>query len=411
MARIYPFRALMPEAEAAGKVVAAPYDVVDRTEAATLAAGNPLSFLRVSRPEIELPEDINPYAAEVYDKAAANFARLRRAAPLSFDQDASLYIYALTAGEHRQTGLAAAVAVDDYDNGLIKKHESTRPDKEEDRTRHILATRSHSGPVFLLFREEATITGLFEAVCQATPLFDVCGNNGSSVRHQVWRCPPATRDKLVGAFAELDRLYLADGHHRAKGASRVRARCRAENPAHAGDEAYNHFLAVLFPAGQVRILPYNRVVRDLNGLSVEEFLDQAGAAFELTPDAGSEPAAPGQIHLYVNKRWYRLSAKAPVNGKTMAGSLDVSILQDRLLQPVLGIDDPRTNKRLDFVGGIHGSARLTSLVESGQAAAAFSLHPTSVAQLLAVSDRGEEMPPKSTWFEPKLGDGLLLHCF
>ncbi len=409
MATISAFRALMPTPENVAEVAAVPYDVVNREEAAELAAGKPLSFLHVSRSEIDMPADQNPYSQEVYDKAVANFAKLREEAPLTFDAEENLYIYSQVMNGHRQTGLVSAIAVDDYDSDHIKKHEKTRQSKEDDRTNHTIALRAHSGPVFLLYRAQETIDAMINPVLATSPHFDVTAEDG--VQHQVWRCPAEIKDALIREFGALPCVYVADGHHRAKSASRTREECRKNNPDHDGSEAYNRFLAVLFPHNHLEILPYNRVVQDLNGLTKDEFMAKVKDNFTVTEDVSPSPEDVGQVHMYLDGDWYRLVAKnEPETGK-VADTLDVAILQNQVLSPMLGIDDPRTSDRIDFIGGIRGTDELVRLVESGKFEVAFSMYPTTVEQLMAISDAGEIMPPKSTWFEPKLRDGLLIHCF
>jgi uncharacterized protein (DUF1015 family) len=409
MITIHPFRALMPAPAVADDVAAVPYDVVDRDEAAALAADNPLSFLRVSRAEVELPADTDPYAPEVYELAATNLARLTEAAPLCPDAQPTLYVYSLVMDGHRQTGLVAAAAVDDYDDDRIRKHEKTRPTKEDDRTRHTLALRAHTGPVFLTARDTIGFGAVLDDIRAANqPLFDVTA--ADDVQHQVWRVPAPQAEDLVAAFRELEALYVADGHHRAKCASRVRAELRAANADHTGDEAYNRFLVVVFPGDQLQILAYNRVVHDLNGHSAASLLAAVGEAFDVAPAATGEPAAPGCFHMYLAGAWHALTPRQAV-AQDAVGALDVSVLQERILAPLLGVDDPRTSERISFVGGIHGTSRLESLVDDGRAAVAFSMVPVTVSQLMAISDAGEIMPPKSTWFEPKLRDGLLSHTF
>ena len=409
MAAIYPFRALRPPVEKVREVAAVPYDVVNTDEARALAAEKPLSFLHVSRPEIDMPAGQDLYAAETYAKAAENFQQLIRDAPLEIEAEPCLYLYRLVMGAHTQVGVAASVSVDEYDEGLIRKHERTRPDKEDDRTRHVLTLRAQTGPVFLTYRADRRIDALVEGETHGAPLYDFEAEDG--VRHTVWRA--ASSEQLVRCFKEVPLLYIADGHHRAASASRARAALRTENPNHTGDEEYNRFLAVIFPADQMQILPYNRVVKDLNGLSADDFLSKVGERFDVTPDANPRgPGKPGHWHMYTGGKWYGLTLKdggAPKNDEDPTASLDVSVLQDNLLDPVLGIKDVRTDKRIDFVGGIRGTEELTRLVDEGAAAVAFALHPTSVEDLIRVSDAEGIMPPKSTWFEPKLRDGILIH--
>ena len=409
MAAIYPFRALRPPAELVARVAAVPYDVVNTEEARALAADNPLSFLHVSRPEIDLAEGTDIYADEVYEKARENFGRLKADGTLIEEREPALYVYRLVMGEHTQVGVAAAFSVDEYDQDLIRKHERTRPDKENDRTRHILTLRAQTGPVFLTYRADRRIDALVEAETKGEPLYDFTADDG--VRHTVWRAGAA--EQIARCFAEVPALYIADGHHRAASASRARQTLRGQNPGHTGQEEYNRFLAVVFPDGQMQILPYHRVVRDLNGRGPEEFLEAVRARFNITDDAKREgPGKPGHWHMYLGGRWYGLSLRddaARTLSDDPTAALDVSLLQNNLLDPVLGVRDPRTDKRIDFVGGIRGTQELERLVDEGRAAVAFALYPTSVEDLLRVSDAGGVMPPKSTWFEPKLRDAILIH--
>ncbi len=410
MISIAPFRALMPTQKTARRVAALPYDVVDRDEALKLAENNPLSFLRVSRAEIALPSDVDPYSDAVYDQAAANFERLRREAPLACDDDANIYVYSLVREGRRQTGLVAAVAVDDYDNDRIKKHELTRQKKEDDRTRHTMALRAHTGPIFLTYKAVAAVDSLVEKTMAGVPLIDVTFEDG--VAHQVWRVSPPDCDAITTLFAGVPALYVADGHHRAKSASRTRAACRDENPVHTGDEAYNRFLGVMFPAPQLEILPYNRIVRERNGLSPDAFMSRVRAAFDI--GIATDPARPakGAFSMYHGNTWHELRPKSAAGANaSIVARLDVSVLQEHLLRPILGIVDQRTDPRIDFVGGIHGTSRLESLVQRGDAVVAFAMHPVTIDELMAVSDAGMIMPPKSTWFEPKLRDGLFGYCF
>ncbi|MBV9957575.1 MAG: DUF1015 domain-containing protein [Acidobacteria bacterium] len=408
MAVIHPFRALRPPADLVAQVASVPYDVVNTEEARALASGNPWSFLHVSRPEIDLPQGTDIYSEEVYKKAVDNFRELTERCPLKMETEPSLYLYRLIMGEQEQIGVVACCAVDEYDNNTILKHEKTRRDKEDDRTRHIMALRAQTGPVFLTYRGNQEIDTMVMEVTVTEALYDFTAPDG--VQHTIWHVPDAVR--FVQAFRDVPQFYIADGHHRAASASRARAEMREiQGDKHTGEEEYNFFLAVLFPAEQLRILPYNRVVRDLNGLSAEEFLAEVGKKFNVSEGASPAPASRGNWSMYLDGRWYGLTLKDASQLETddPVASLDVSILQENLLDPILGIKDVRTDKRIDFVGGIRGTEELEQLVNDGRAAVAFSLSPTTIDDLLNVSDAGSIMPPKSTWFEPKLRDALLIH--
>jgi len=408
MATLYPFRALRPKPADAPSVAAVPYDVVNVAEARALADGNPLSFLRVSRAELELPPGTDPYADVVYERAADNFEKLKKHA-LVLEDEPSVYFYRLRMGAHEQTGLAACYSLDEYDRDIIKKHERTRRDKEDDRTRHMLALGAQTGPVFLTYRASAEVDAIAARVTTQTALYDFEAPDG--VRHTLWTVTGASRDALSVAFGRVPALYIADGHHRAASAARARSdiRDRAITRTSLGDDAdYTTFLAVAFPHDQVQILPYNRIVKDLAGLTPDAFLAAVRERFEV--DAGSPtPSSRGSVAMYVQHAWHTIRPRVEVNAADAIGALDVSVLQERLLEPVLKIADVRTDKRIDFVGGARGTRELERLVDSGEAAVAFSLYPVSVADLMNVSDAGAIMPPKSTWFEPKLRDGLLIH--
>lgn len=408
MAKLYPFRALRPRPADAERMAAVPYDVVNTEEARALAGDNPLSFLRVSRPELELPAGTDPHSAPVYQRAADNYGKLK-ASSLVLEDEPSLYFYRLRMGEHEQLGIAACFSIDEYERDIIKKHERTRRDKEDDRTRHILTLGAQTGPVFLTYRASADVTDIATRATAAAPLFDFTAVDG--VGHTIWRVSAGDRDALVRAFAPIDTLYIADGHHRAASAMRTREELRSRgNAGHAlGDGAdLNTVLAVAFPHDQVQILPYNRVVKDLGGKTAEQFLRAVGERFHVAPG----PAAPvraGDIAMYFQGGWHTLRARVAPDPRDAIASLDVSILQDNLLGPILDIVDVRTDTRIDFVGGARGTGELERHVQSGKFAVAFSLYPVGVADLMAVADAGAIMPPKSTWFEPKLRDGLLIH--
>jgi uncharacterized protein (DUF1015 family) len=407
MARLQPFRALRPRPDAAARVAAVPYDVVSTDEARALADGNPLSFLRVSRAEIELPPTADPYSDAVYDQAARNFDRLRHTA-LTLEAEPSVYAYRLRMGAHMQTGLAACFSLDEYDRDIIKKHERTRRDKEDDRTRHMLALGAQTGPVFLIYRAASEVDRIVDRAAGVPPLFDFDAVDG--VRHTIWRIVGADRDALVQAFGRIPALYIADGHHRAASAARAHRQVieRGGSGVPADDGGASTMLAVAFPHDQVQILPYNRVIRDLGGLTPAAFLQAVATRFEIAPGPAT-PDRRGDIAMYFQDAWQTLRPRVRPDVSDPIASLDVSILQDQLLAPVLQIADVRTDKRIDFVGGARGTGELQALVDGGRAAVGFSLYPVRVADLMAVSDAGAIMPPKSTWFEPKLRDGLLIH--
>jgi len=401
MPALVPFRALRPEPASAGQVAAVPYDVVNRDEAAALASGAPLSFLHVSRAEIDLPPDANPYGDAVYARAVSNFDALKAAAPLVMEDRPSLYVYRLRMGQHEQTGVAACFLVDDYDRDVIRKHERTRRDKEDDRTRHVVTLRAQTGPVFLTYRASAAVDGAVASATRREALFDFTAVDG--VRHTVWKVEPEEQTALIAGFAAIDALYIADGHHRAASAARAR-RELAQSSAPEADS----FLAVAFPDAQMQILPYNRLIKDLGTHSTESLLRELRARFAVT-DGAPAPSRRGLVAMYLAGRWYTVALGDPPAGLGPADRLDVSRLQEAVLTPLLGIGDARTDKRIDFVGGSRGTSALEAAVNSGGAAVAFAMHPVGVDDLMAISDAGGIMPPKSTWFEPKLRDGLLSH--
>lgn len=404
--RLHPFRALRPRPELADQVAAVPYDVVNRSEAAEQARGNPRSFLHVGRSEIDLPGDVDPYDPRVYLRAREALDQFLRQGTLIREEEPALYLYRQTMDGRDQVGVVGCVHVDDYEGDLIRKHEKTRPDKEDDRTRHVLALNANAEPVFLTYRGREEVDREVAPVLATPPLFDFTAPDG--VRHTVWRVPDVAG--LVRSFERVPHAYVADGHHRSASAWRAGKELRAKNSGHRGDEEYNWFLAVLFPSDQLRILSYNRVVRDLNRLSPEELLAELARVGKVGRTDRPVPERRGVFCFYLGGAWYRLELDpATIDARDAIGSLDVSLLQDRVLGPVLGIGDPRTDKRIDFVGGIRGTAELERRVNSGEMAIAFSLYPTSLEQLMAVSDAGQVMPPKSTWFEPKLRSGLFVH--
>lgn len=402
--RIKPFTAWRPPPELAPKVASLPYDVVDTAEAKALSEGNPHSFFHVSRAEIDLPEGTSPQDDRTYRKAAENFNAFRGKGILVKEDAPCFYLYRLIWKGREQRGIVTVCHVQDYEDNVIRKHEKTRKVPEDDRTRHIHALNANSGPVFLAYRDRAEIDAGVAAVEQSPPIYDFTAVDG--IRHTVWRI--GGTKALVEAFARVPHAYIADGHHRAAAAARVARERRAANPSHTGEEEYNWFLAVLFPAGQLQILPYNRCVKDLNGLSKDQFLDAVRGQFSMSDAAAPRPPKSGQVSMYLAGRWLGLTW-SPVKSANPVDALDVSVLQDRLLGPVLGIDDPRNNPRIEFVGGIRGTEELEKRVKSGRATVAFSMYPATLNQLMSISDAGQCMPPKSTWFEPKLRSGLLVH--
>jgi uncharacterized protein (DUF1015 family) len=404
--RLHPFRAVRPVPQLASQVAAVPYDVVNRAEAAELARGNPHSFLHVGRSDIDLPEEVDPHDPRIYARAREALDELIGQGVLLKDRERSLFLYRQIMDGRVQTGVVGCVHVEDYETDIIRKHEKTRPDKEDDRTRHVLTLKAHAEPVFLAYRGRTEIDVLSEPVMASPPLYDFTA--ADRVRHTVWRIPdPAL---WVETFRAVPHAYVADGHHRSASAWRAGKARREANPRHRGDEEYNWFLAVLFPADQLTILPYNRVVRDLGGKSPAEVLQQLRSIGRASAADHPRPPRPGTFCVYLAGAWHRVEIEEQtIDCRDPIGSLDVSLLQDRVLGPVLGVGDPRTDQRIDFVGGIRGTAELERRVDSGEMAIAFSLFPTTMEQLMAVSDAGAVMPPKSTWFEPKLRSGLFVH--
>ncbi len=410
MSSIRPFRGYRPKPELAGRIASFPYDVINSDEARKLAEGNPYSFLHVGKPEIDLPPDVPLYDDRVYAKGVENLRRFIAEGVLLREGEPCFYVYQQKMGDHVQAGLVCLCSVKEYEEGLIKRHEFTRKDKEDDRTRHVMEQNANAEPVFLAYRAQAAIDEIVDGVRSCDPVHDLVSEDG--IGHTVWVVADADDVKaLEDLFARVPALYVADGHHRTAAAVRTGQALRAKSATHTGDEPFEHFMAVVFPHDQLQIMDYNRVVKDLNGLTPERFLAAVGEKFEVTPASTPNPEGTARFGMYLGGRWYRLTAKPgtypaadPVKG------LDVSILQDNLLGPVLGISDPRTDKRIDFVGGIRGMKELERRVAEGWAVA-FSLYPTSLDQLMAVADSGQVMPPKSTWFEPKLRSGLVVHAF
>lgn len=410
MAEIKPFRCIRPSKEAASAVAALPYDVYDRKEAKEIVKKNPLSFLAVDRAETQFEDGKNPYAPEVYEQAARTLKRWQQEGILTEDESPFYYLYELVMEGRAQTGIVACASVDDYSCGVIARHENTREEKEQDRICHVDVTNAHTGPIFLAYRSQEELNGLVALEKKKTPLYDFISEDG--ICHRVWKIEdPQKAEEIHRIFSGIPRVYIADGHHRAASAVKVAAMRREANPSWTGNEEFNYFLSVLFPDDQLMIMPYNRVVQDLNGLTREEFLKKTERYFVVT-ERGRKAFSPeqkGQVGMYLDGSWYQLDARPEICTDDPVKGLDVSILQDRILGPFLGIGDPRTDSRIRFVGGIRGLSELERLVDSG-AAVAFSMYPTSIRELFEVADAGLLMPPKSTWFEPKLRSGLFIHA-
>ena len=405
MTLVRPFRGLRPKSEFAQDVVAPPYDVLNTAEARQRAQGRPYSFLHISKPEIDLPEETDPYDASVYAKGAENLNKLIADGILMRDDKPLYYAYRLVMGEHIQTGLVATASVKDYDSNRIRKHEFTRPDKEDDRVRQIDALNAQTGPVFLTYRHHQIVDQLIDRITQGKPVYDLTADDG--VQHTIWLIDNNDDiNTLTNSFDAMPCLYIADGHHRSAAASRVAGMRKGANT-----DSQDYFLAVMFPDNQMKILDYNRVIRDLNHLSETDFVYEVQKHFKVEKsDTAVRPDKPGVFGMYLKNQWYRLTINTDLIPQgDPVGRLDVSLLQNQLISPILGIDDPRRDKRIDFVGGIRGLGELEKRVNSGEMQVAFSLYPTQMVDLMAVADAEEVMPPKSTWFEPKLADGLVSH--
>jgi uncharacterized protein (DUF1015 family) len=404
--RIHPFNGLTAASDAAQRVASVPYDVVTTAEASALAKGNPDSFLHVVRSEIDLSSDVDVHSDEVYAKAAANLSDLQARRLLVKDSEPCVYVYRIRSGAHQQTGLLTCAHVDDYENGIIKKHELTRKDKEDDRTRHILSVHAQSGPVLLTYRDDVELARMMDDLTSAPATLQATSEDG--VEHEIWRIPDPA--EIVDAFSRVPEAYIADGHHRSASAARARAAQRDGNAGHNGDEEYNWFLVVLFPASELRILAYNRLIRDLNGHSPAALLELAKERFDIQPAADPTPIAPRQFGVYLDGRWWTFQLKAKcVEGLDAVDALDCSLLQAHFIEPILGIEELRTDPRIGFAGGHLGPDVLQQRVDTGEAAIAISMYPTSIDELIAIADADAIMPPKSTWFDPKLRSGLVIH--
>ena len=411
MATIRPFMAIRPAEAYAKDVAALPYDVMNSEEAREMVQGKPWSFLHVDKAEVDLPKDIDVYSPAVYAKAKENLENMIHNGILGQDLLPNLYLYRMTMNGRSQTGLVCCTSVDEYINGTIKKHELTRADKEADRIRHVDTLSAQTGPIFLAYRDRADLQALIKKGKEEKPLYDFTAEDG--ITHRVYRiADEGMQEEIARIFKEMDSLYIADGHHRAASAVKVGLKRRAEHPDYTGEEEFNYFLSVVFPDSELMIMDYNRVVKDLNGLTPEAFLSAVEKCFTVE-EKGTEPVKPaekGEVGMYLDGKGYLLTVKEEYQSDDPVKGLDVSLLQDYLLSPILGIGDPKTDKRIDFVGGIRGLKELKKRTES-DCRVAFSMYPTSIGELFSVADAGLLMPPKSTWFEPKLRSGLFIHTF
>lgn len=408
MSKVLPFAAYRPNPDVVSEVAALPYDVYKRAEAAEYVKDHPKSFLRIDRPETQFPETQDMYAQEVYDKAAKMLKDDMSNGTYIHDEKPLYYIYELIMDGRHQTGIVAMVSIDDYMDGTIKKHENTLAAKEQDRINHIYNCNAQTGPIFLAYRDRAVINEIVNRVKQGEKTYGFTADDG--ITHNVWLIDnPEDISTLKAEFCVENRIYIADGHHRAASAVKVGLKKREENPGYTGDEEFNYFMSVLFPESELKILPYNRVVKDINGLSMDEYFEKLGAICDIEEvNAAYQPVAKGEIGMFIDNKWYKLTVKDSFKSDDPVAGLDVSILQDNILEPILGIEDPRTDKRIDFVGGIRGLGELERRSKSDMKLA-FSMYPTSINELFDVADAGRLMPPKSTWFEPKLRSGIFIH--
>lgn len=412
MPMIRPFRSVRPAKDKASAIAALPYDVYDRGEAKKAVEKNPLSFLRIDRAETQFPDETDMYSQEVYDRARQTLEEMVEDGCFITDEESCYYLYALTYQDHTQNGIVGCASVDDYLNGDIRRHENTKEDKERDRIRHVDMLNAQTGPIFLAYRRQLRLDQIICKVKESEALYDFVSEDG--IRHQVWKIQggEALTEEIALLFSRMECIYIADGHHRAASAVKVGLKRRAEHPDYDGTEEFNYFLSVLFPAEELKILDYNRVVEGLNGYTFEELLKEMEERFHITEcDAAFHPERKGVIAMYGRGKWYCLTAKEELYTGDPVDDLDVSILQDHVLDPLLGIRDPKTDPRLRFVGGVRGLGELVRLTGQTSENVAFAMYPTSMEELLAVADSGRLMPPKSTWFEPKLRSGLFIHTF
>jgi uncharacterized protein (DUF1015 family) len=409
MPELRPFKAFRPKQEFAQKVAAKPYDVLNSDEAREEVKDNPISFLRVGKPEVDLDPSISLYDARVYQKAKENLHKLIDDKILVEDNEENLYLYAQTMDGRTQYGFVGCVHKDDYWNDNIKKHEKTRQDKQEDRCEHVRVTNAHTGPIFLTMPDNSEVNAIIEKIAKTTPDNDLV--NSMDVRHTSWVVKDkADSEKLQAIFKDTKYFYIADGHHRSAAGAIVGREREQANPNHTGNEEYNYYLAVLFPASHLYIMDYNRVVVDLNGNSDEQFFAKLNEIFDIEEQSSQfKPTKKGEVGMYINSKWYKCCFKSKFASNDPVEGLDVSLLQNNVLNPILGVDDPRTCKRIDFVGGIRGIGELERRVNSGEMKVAFAMYPTSIKELMDIADAGQIMPPKSTWFEPKLADGMFVH--
>ena len=409
MATVRPFRGIRPTADLAPRIAALPYDVYNRKEACEEVAREPYSFLKIDRAETQFPDSVDTYDPRVYERARKTLEKMYKAGNFVQDRWKSYYLYELTMDGRSQTGIVGCASIDDYDSGVIRKHENTREEKELDRIRHVDACDAQTGPIFLAYHRDETLRAIIEEWKDKSPNYDFVSDDG--IRHRVWTIDDAgTVQRIASAFSKIECLYIADGHHRCASAVKVGKMRREQNPGYTGDEEFNYFLSVLFQADELKIYDYNRVIKDLNGLSQEEFLKKVEEKFQVEKTGSDQvhPGKKGEFGMVLRDGWYRLQIREEYRSEDAVDGLDVSLLQDHLLAPVLGIKNPKTDTRIDFVGGIRGLSELERRVSS-DCEAAFAMYPTSIDELFAVADEHRLMPPKSTWFEPKLRSGLFIH--
>lgn len=412
MTQIRPFRAVRPASELVDKIAALPYDVYSSKEARKIVQENPLSFLKIDRAETLFSEDVDMYSQQVYEKAASTLKEMKENGEFLQDETDCFYIYELTMDGRSQRGLVCLASIDDYLNGIIRKHENTRPEKEQDRINHIDTCSAHTGPIFLAYRSDEKMKQIIREIIQTKPIYDFVSEDG--IGHKVWKISESEQiADITGYIGQMEHLYIADGHHRAASAVKVGLKRRAEHPDYDGTEEFNYFLSVLFDESELKILDYNRVVHQIDVQTMESLLEKVEKNFEIVKceDNFLEPQKKGELGMYLKQKWYLLKAKPEIESSDVVDNLDVSLLQNYVLEPIFGIEDPKTDPNLQFVGGIRGFTELEKIVNEEENAVAFAMYPTAMSELLAVADKGRLMPPKSTWFEPKLRSGLFIHEF